>query len=182
MSAETCKNPQAKTAALRSRGHIQPKNFMSDDELKVPEAASSSDPAPKKRTGIAWLNAILLLLYGYGSGADIFLANSSRGGAGMMFALIVIGTILVAGSLFGFLAALNPAHEMKRQLAKASNLIVLGLALLASMGPFFQGSKAVSDYILYAFIAVPAVLNARAFWKPPARKRVEVPRSQSLFS
>ncbi|HLX69681.1 MAG TPA: hypothetical protein VKV04_08655 [Verrucomicrobiae bacterium] len=158
-------------------------------EIKLPEAAPSPDqassesqPVRKKRTGLAWLNAILLLLYGYGSGADIFLVNSSHGHAGMMFALIVTGTILVAGSLFGFLAALNPAHEMKRRLAKSANLIVLGVALLASLGPILQGTTAVSDFIISAFIALPAVLNLRAFWRPPAGKRAEVPRSQSLFS
>lgn len=161
---------------------------MSDDELTTPQAASIPDQAssevqqvPKKRTGLACLNAIFLLVYGYGSGADIVLANSSREGAGSIFALIVIGTILVAGSLFGFLAALNPAHEKKRQLAKSMNLVVLGMVLLASLGPILQGSKAVSQYILYAIVAVPAVLNFRAFWRPLERKRVEVPRSLSLF-
>lgn len=129
----------------------------------------------KKRKGLAWLNGFTLLLYGYGSGALIVQGNFSRGISGIMLSVIIVGVILVAGSLFGFLAALNLAGEVTRKLAKYANLMVVGLAVFALLRNFagsahsqkgFDSATLAYGFILSALIALPAVLNLRAFWKP----------------
>lgn len=139
----------------------------------------------KARIGLARLNGILLLFFGYGSGSIIVQGNFSHGVSRIMLGLIIVGVILVSGSLFGFLAAFNPASEMLRKLAKCANLMVVGMALFPSLRSITPGghtqsgfpvSAVVSGFILNALIALPAVLNLRAFWKP-AKKEEKVPHA-----
>lgn len=152
---------------------------MSDDEIKIAEAASSpgqalpdSQPAGKKRTGLAWLNGFLLLFYGYGAGAIVVHGSLWPKALGIMLTVIVTGLILAAPCLFGFLAALNPKHELKRKLAKGSNLMAIGVALLTLLPDIsrartgFNGLTLAYGLMLSAFIALPAFLNLRAFWRP----------------
>lgn len=138
--------------------------------------ASESTPVPGKRIGLIRMNGALLLLYGYGLGANMLHGTFSHRGAGILLAIIFVGAILVAGCLFGFLAALNPAHEIKRKLAKCSNLLVIGLALFPLLRDMVGGGTVhartgsvgqglVYGFILSALIALPAVFNLRAFWK-----------------
>lgn len=129
------------------------------------------------------MNGIFLVFYAYGSCANIFGSNFSLRSAQFMLAVIFVGTILVAACSFGFLAALNPSHEIKRMLAKCSNLVVVGLALF-TLFRFIEGgvvhaqtgsvgSELVYGFVLSGFIALPAIFNLRAFWNPPLAGKID---------
>lgn len=122
------------------------------------------------------MNGIFLVIYGWGFGANIFEGNIFRKNPSYAFALVVCGGILVAGSLFGFLASRNTTHPKRRSLAKWSNLLVVALALftllrfLTAGGTThgrtgYVGSTAVYGLILSSIIFLPAFLNLRVFWK-----------------
>lgn len=149
---------------------------MSDNQSGTPEAASSADktssesqPIPARRTGLKWMNGILLLLYGYGFGGNVFDENFSRKGIVWMVSMFLLGSALVVSSFCGFLAALNPAGQIRRSLAKWSNMIVLVIPLVILVRAILTGGTVQYGFILSALVGLPAILNLRAFWKPPEK-------------
>jgi hypothetical protein len=122
-----------------------------------PPIGQNIGPTGQKRSGLASMNILFLLYYGYIHQSAIFGPSSMN----EWFATILNVFILGGPCALGFLAATNPNHETRRKLAKWSNLPGLTFTIICA----FYASGSVATVIGLIILSFPAFVNVWAFWK-----------------
>ena len=136
-------------------------------------------PAVPKRAGLQWMNGIFLVLYAYSFIVNLSAVTTTRQATSPAYMTASVGLLIFLSVLFGLLAAQRPSNETRRQLAKWLNLLVLALAVFttihqATSAGAAQGRAATGGQVLLhallvgTILAVPAIINTRAFWRRAA--------------
>jgi hypothetical protein len=123
---------------------------------------TATAPAGNERSGLKWMNGILLALWAWGLGANIIGGDLHRKDGAYAFGMVLGGIVFLSASWFGLLAAKKPDQPSRRKRAKWSNLAVAVLASFMVLG--YASSNIVYGFILGAIVGLPALINLRAFW------------------